>query len=271
MCPHCRAFITSDDKVCPYCDAKVGARAIDLRVPDAVAGGLLPADRFVSMLLLMVNTAIYVATVVISNRAGNSSSLMGIDPRTLIEFGANYPTYVSAGQWWRLITAGYLHISLFHIGMNMWALYDLGGQVEEVFGAGRMTAIWTVSTVTGFWSSYYFGRSFSAGASAGLFGLIGAMIALGVLHKTSAFAQAAKAVYLRMAVYGLAIGFLGLFPMDNWAHLGGLAGGFGISMLAGIENKDGGMKDRLWNWLAIVALGVTVLAFARLIAFSFLR
>jgi rhomboid protease GluP len=97
------------------------------------------------------------------------------------------------------------------------------------------------------------------------------MIALGMLHKTSAFAQAAKSAYIRMAIYGLAIGFLGLFPMDNWAHLGGLAGGFAVAMLAGVENKDGGLRDRLWNWLALGALALTAFAFARLIATQFLR
>jgi rhomboid protease GluP len=271
MCPQCRAFITSDDKICPYCDAPQGVRAIDRRMPDALLGGLIPGDRWVTMLLLMVNSALYVATLVVTMRQGNPSALMGIDSRTLIEFGANFPTYVSAGQWWRLITAGFLHINLFHVGMNMWALFQIGGQVEEVFGASRMTAIWVVSTFTGFAASYYFARSFSAGASAGLFGLIGAMIALGVLHKSSAFAQAAKEAYLRTAIYQLVIGFLGIFPMDNWAHMGGLAGGFVVALAAGVDRKDGGMLDRLWGGLAVVALGVVLYAFSRLILFSLAR
>lgn len=271
MCSQCRAFITSEDKICPYCDAKQGARAIDLRLPDALLGGLIPGDRVVTMLLLMVNTALYVATLVVTSRAGNPSALMGIDSRTLIEFGANYPTYVSAGQWWRLITAGFLHINLFHVGMNMWALFSIGAQVEEIYGASRMTAIWVGSTFTGFLASYYFARSFSAGASAGLFGLIGAMIALGVLHKASAFAQAAKAAYLQTAIYQLVIGFLGIFPMDNWAHMGGLAGGFVVAMIAGIDRKDGGMRDRLWNVFALASVVVVIYAFSKLLGLQLSR
>ena len=42
MCPNCRAFITSDDKICPYCQAQVGARVIDQRLPSDVLGGLIP-------------------------------------------------------------------------------------------------------------------------------------------------------------------------------------------------------------------------------------
>jgi rhomboid protease GluP len=267
MCPQCRAFITTDDRVCPYCDAKIGMRAIDRRMPDAVMG--IPANRFVTMLLLMVNTAIYAASVLISSRAGNSNAIMGIDPRTLVDFGANYFPYVAAGQWWRLITAGFLHLSIIHIGMNMWSLFSLGAQVEEEFGATRMTAIWIISTFTGFWASYYFSHGFSAGASAGLFGLIGAMIAFGVMNKHSAHAQAMKSAYLTTALVWIAIGFIGVaaLPMDNWAHMGGLAGGFGVAMASGVDRKDGGPKDRLWSGIAFVCLIVVVYAFFRLIVF----
>jgi len=267
MCPQCRAFITTDDKVCPYCDTKIGARAIDRRMPDAVLGGLIPGDRFVTMLLLMVNSALFVASLVVSSGAGNGGSLMGIDSRTLVEFGANYYPYVQIGQYWRLITAGFLHISIIHVAVNMWSLFAIGAQVEEIFGASRMTAIWIISTATGFWASFYFNHGLSAGASAGLFGLIGAMIALGVLHKTNAFAQAAKSAYLQTAIINLAIGFMGIFPVDNYAHMGGLAGGFLVAMAAGVDNKDGGNRDRLWSGIAAASLLVTVYCFWKAIQF----
>jgi rhomboid protease GluP len=276
MCSQCRAFITSDDKVCPYCDSKVGARAIDLRMPDAI-GGLIPADRFVTMLLLMINTALYVATVVISARKGAFDlrgglfSFGSVDYGTLSAFGMNEFIYVNAGHWWRLLTAGFLHLSLLHIAMNMWSLLSVGAQVEEIFGSSRMVVIYLFSTFTGFWSSYYFHHGSSAGASAGLFGLVGAMIALGSLHRTSSFAQAAKAMYLQTAIYGLVIGFLGYLPMDNWAHVGGLAGGYCMARLTGVDNKDGGPKDRTWNWGAAAAVAITAFAFAKLIQYSFLR
>ena len=54
------------------------------------------------------------------------------------------------GQWWRLVTAGFLHGGLFHILMNSWVLFDLGAQVEQVYGARRMLVFYFVSTVGGF-------------------------------------------------------------------------------------------------------------------------
>jgi rhomboid protease GluP len=213
----------------------------------------------------MVNSAIYAALVFVSGQAGNENSLMSIDSRSLILYGANFAPAVAAGEWWRLITAGFLHLGLLHIAMNSWALFDIGGHLEELFGAGRMATIYVGSTFTGFFASYYVSGAFSAGASAGIFGLIGAMIAFGVHFRHSAIAQSIKQLYVRYAVYGLALGFLGLFPMDNWAHLGGLAGGFAIAMLSGIENKDGGIIDRAWNWAGSLCGILTVAAFALLI------
>ena len=86
MCPNCRAFITSDDKVCPYCQAQVGERVIDRRAP---SGGLIPPERYVTMLILLINTGLYLATVLRTNQQGGSG--FG-DPsmQTLVDFGGKY-------------------------------------------------------------------------------------------------------------------------------------------------------------------------------------
>jgi rhomboid protease GluP len=260
MCSNCRAFINAKDKVCEYCGNPVAPRAIDLRMPDDLLGGLIPARRAATSILLLSNVGLYLATVVVSMKAGNPSAFMDLDARTLIYFGGMYREGIAAGDWWRLITAGYLHGGILHIGMNMWALMDIGPQVEEIYGTPRLVAIWTAATILGFFLSFYFGTRLSIGASAGLFGIIGAMIAVGTLHRT-ALAQAIKAAYVRMAVYGIAIGLLGFLPIDNAAHIGGLAGGFGMAWLAGIENRDGGAKDRLWRGVGVACVALTLFAF----------
>lgn len=260
MCSNCRAFINASDKVCEYCGHQVGPRSIDLRMPDDLLGGLVPARRAATSVLLLANVGLYLGTVVVSMKAGNDGAFMNLDPRTLIIFGGMYREGLYVGDWWRVITAGYLHGGLMHIGMNMWALMDIGPQVEEIYGTPRTVAIWTVATALGFYMSYFFGTRLSIGASAGIFGLIGAMIAVGMLHRT-AMAQAIKSAYVRMAVYGIVIGLLGFLPIDNAAHIGGLAGGFGAAWLAGIEARDGGMKDRVLRWVAVACVAVTLLSF----------
>src|SRR5581483_4442149 len=124
MCPHCRAFITTKDRVCPYCQAEVGARAVDRRSPAAILG-MIPQAHFTTTIILLINVGLYIATVLASMRAGNNDAFLNIDPETLLNFGAKFRAYILGGQQWRLVTAGFLHGGLLHIGMNMWVLWDV--------------------------------------------------------------------------------------------------------------------------------------------------
>src|SRR5262249_53268464 len=145
---------------------------------------------------------------------------------------------LSGGQWWRLVTAGFLHGGLIHIGMNSWVMYDLGAQVEEIFGPARLIVIYFCATIGGFLASSFWSNGLSGGASAAIMGLIGAMIALGMMHD-SAVADAIKRVYVRYAIYMVIFGLL-VPNIDNAAHLGGLATGFAVARLAGLPR----MNDR---------------------------
>ena len=263
MCPHCRAFITSDDKICPYCESKVGPRAIDRRMPGEILGGLIPHARFTTVIVLTVNFGLYLATVIYSIRAGNPGAFMGLDGRTVVVFGAMHPGLVAHGEWWRLITAGFLHGGLMHILMNSWALFDLGTQVEELYGTSRLIILYFVSTVTGFLASFLYGGALSVGASAAIFGLIGAMIIFGWRHR-SAIGDAIRRMYVRWAIYGLAFGLMGFLPIDNAAHIGGLLGGLAGGLVVGIPQLVPGWRDRLARYAAIACLTVTVLAFAEM-------
>jgi rhomboid protease GluP len=262
MCPHCRAFITTRDKVCPYCNERVGPRAVERRDPGAILGGFIPHARFVTMLILTINVGLFLATVLFSQRAGNGNALMSIDGQTLVDFGAKYRLAILRfGQWWRLVTAGFLHGGLLHIGMNSWVLFDLGAQVEQVYGAARLLIIYFVATVCGFLLSTFWTAAISVGASAGIFGLIGAMIALGVLHKDSALGVAIRGMYVRWAIYGLIFGLLPGLHIDNAAHLGGLASGFGVAYLAGTPRIETAFSERAWRGVAAFCVLLTAASF----------
>jgi rhomboid protease GluP len=262
MCPQCRAFITTSDKVCPYCDTPVGPRAIDVRSPGDILGGLIPHAHFTTALILTINIGLYVATMVFSMQSGHGT-LMDIDGRTLFAFGGKLRAAILLGQWWRLITAGFLHGGLFHILMNMWVLLDLGRQVEEVYGARRFITLYFASTVFGFMASTFWSENLSIGASAGVFGLIGAMIALGVRHRTP-LGDAIRGHYLRWAIYGFVIGLIPGFRVDNAAHLGGLAAGFVGAYLMGTPSLVENWREWLWKVTAIGSVALTVLAFAQM-------
>ena len=261
MCSNCRAFITIDDKVCPYCDFQQAARAIDLRMPDDLLGGLLPATRFLTTIILIVNSGLYVATMLYSmNLAGNPSALMNIDGRTLVIFGAKYGPLIAAGQLWRLVTAGFLHGGLVHIAFNSFSLLDVGSHVEELYGLSRLAVIYLISTITGFGFSYWWSPTVSIGASAGIFGLLGAMLAWGIKWERTAYGSAVKSQYSRWLVYGLVMSLMG--NIDMGAHIGGLAGGFAVGWFAGEPHKNA-TKDRLWDIAMYVSIAIVLACFAQ--------
>ncbi len=255
MCPQCRAFISAGDRVCPYCNTEVAPRPVYRRASEGGWGGLAPHARFLTILLVLINTGLYLATVVASMRAGGGA--MDVDGQVLVNFGAKYAPEIAQGQWWRLITAGFLHGGILHILMNMWVLFDLGAQVEDSFGGARFLLIYLISNITGFTTSLFLLPGLSIGASAAIFGLIGAMIALGVRERGTR-GSAIRNFYMRWAIYGLA---LSLIPGTDWAaHLGGIAGGFLVGLIAGTPGFSPAL-ERFWQIAAAAAVAVTGLAF----------
>ena len=271
MCPNCRAFITIKDKICPYCDVPVGPRAVD-RMGTDLLGGLIPSAQFATIVILSVNVGIFLLTLLASATSG-AGGLMNIDIYTLRRFGATSPLFILNGQYWRLLTAGFLHGGLMHIGFNLWALMDVGSHAEQEYGARRMTAIYLISTAGGFAASTMWGilrgaDITSVGASAGLFGLIGAMIAYGTVSHGMEAAMV-KQFYVRWAVYGLLMGLLPFFRVDNAAHLGGLATGFVTAWIAGTPRLVPGLRDKIWNAIAGLMIALTAYAFVRAFLFMY--
>jgi rhomboid protease GluP len=266
MCPQCRAFITTDDKICPYCQAEVAPKAVDRRTPSDALGGLIPHARFTTVMILLINTGLYAAMVLHSMRTEARGGGLDLDVQTLVEFGAKYgPFIVGKHEWWRLITAGFLHGGLLHILMNSWVLFDLGAQVEETYGTSRYLVLYFVTTITGFLGSLFWApMTPSIGSSAGIFGLIGAMIALGVRDRSS-YGSAVRSLYMRWAIYGLIMGLLPFFATDNAAHIGGLAGGFVTGFICGVPGYSRGV-ERIWKIAAGLSLAITVLAFLEMFA-----
>jgi rhomboid protease GluP len=248
MCPNCRAFVTTSDRVCPYCEMQLGPRAIERRDPGEVLGGLIPHARFTTVMILLINTGLFLADY-LNPQAG------------LTRFGASLPAPYMQGQWWRLITAGFLHGGVFHILMNSWVLFDLGAEVEQLYGTSRLIVFYFVSTITGFWTSSHLGFHSSVGSSAGIFGLIGAMLAFGVSDR-SALGSMVKSLYMRWVIYGLVLSFLP--GVDFWAHVGGLAGGFITGWLASTPRARLMWKEPLLRALAGISIALTFLAFGML-------
>ena len=259
ICTNCRAFISRADRVCPYCEFELAPALKANPDPARAIGSLLPQNGQITIYILAVNGFLYFAMALFNQQNISGGSFFDLSGTTLFLFGAKEPTYIFHGEWWRLVTAGFLHASVIHIGMNSWGLYDLGAQAEEAFGSGKMLVIYVLSSICGFLASSLLAPSLSIGASAGIFGLIGAMIAFG-LNERSSFGSHVKAAYTRTAVWAMVISFMIPYT-DNWAHIGGLAGGFGVAYIVGHPRVIKPKQERYWNVVGLAIAALVVICF----------
>ncbi len=212
--------------------------------------GLVQGDRFITLVILLINVGLFAATE--------------LDPnQNLYRVGAKFGYDIVRNlEWWRLITAGFLHGGFLHIGINSWVLWDLGPKIDEVFGGYRYLAIYFVSTVFGFAASLYWSPNvYSVGASAGISGLVGAMVGLGTKEKHSIIGRE-RGRYLQWMALILVQGFI-ISGIDNAAHIGGFVGGFIIAYIAGSKGHARG-DDTLWKTAGWLSVAVTAYSFFRM-------
>ncbi|GAE33459.1 rhomboid family intramembrane serine protease [Halalkalibacter akibai] len=192
------------------------------------------------MLLIVISIMFYFL-----ERHGSSTSVL-----TLIEFGAKYNPLIEEGEWWRLISAMFLHIGFLHLFMNSLALFYLGSAVERMFGTGRFLFIYFIAGVSGSLASFAFNEQVAAGASGAIFGCFGALLYFGIVERKLFFRTMGKSV-VTILIINLVFGFA--VPMvDNGAHIGGLIGGFLASFVVQLPKLKHSIKQ-------LVFLGVTFL------------
>ena len=142
----------------------------------------------------------------------------------LFRFGAKENDAIAGGEYWRLLTAAFLHGGIIHLLVNSWSLYVLGTLTERVLGAGRFLATYLVSAATGSLASWAFNPAIGVGASGAIFGLLGTALYLSWRGKTPHIPPGALRSLGFWTIYNLVYGFI-TPTIDNAAHLGGLAGG----------------------------------------------
>jgi rhomboid protease GluP len=150
----------------------------------------------------------------------------------LIAAGALTRSTVLAGEWWRMISAIFLHGSVEHLVGNCIVLYVVGMACEHAFGTRRTATIYLASGVAGSIASMVFSEGPSVGASGAIFGLVAAVIVTLYRHQHRFYLRDKRigVVLGTWSVYQIFTGFLTPYT-DNWAHLGGLIGGAAASIL----------------------------------------
>ena len=269
MCPSCGSLVGVRDDKCYSCGrSNPGLWGYGPLIRK------LGADFGFVQLVIGLSSIVYVLTLVASGPglqiAGGGMSFLSPSLNALLMAGASGAIPVFAlGWWWTLLSASWLHGNLLHILFNMMWVRDLGSAMVDFVGASRTIVIYTLSGVCGFLLSslagyalggipipILHGASYTMGASASIFGLLGAMVHYGRKGGGSSFVTATATRYaLIMFVFGL------IMPgIDNYAHAGGFAGGYVTSAYLKPSTRERG--DHMIAAVLCVAATVFALVFS---------
>jgi rhomboid protease GluP len=262
ICPSCGKLVGAQDEACFHC----GRRNPGLWGFAPLLRGLGRDLGFVSIVTWGC-VAAYVAMLMIDPGGIRMDGLSFLGPslRSLAMFGASGALPVFGyGRWWTVLSAGWLHGGLLHIVFNLLWIRQLAPATAELFGAPRAAIIYIASSAAGFLLSslaglllgsapifFLRGAQFTIGASAAIFGLLGAMVLYGRRGGSSHISRQAMVYAVVMFVFGI------VMPgVDNFAHLGGFLGGYGTA-----KWLDPLRPERISHTMtALVLLGLTALA-----------
>ncbi|HSR51494.1 MAG TPA: rhomboid family intramembrane serine protease [Acidobacteriota bacterium] len=267
VCPSCRNLVGVNDEKCYNCGRRNPGMWGYAPLFQALGNdlGFLPFVFYGCILMYVITLAFDPSGI----RSGGLLSFLSPSTEALFAFGASggYPIF-SEGRFWTVLSASFLHGGLLHIFFNMYWVRMLLPAVTELFGVARAVIIFTVSSIGGFLASsvmslfmpsllppilvpYLGGGVLTLGASAAMFGMLGAL-----MNSNSAVAAQVKG----MAGFLFLFGFI-IPGIDNWAHAGGFAAGYFIAGLYGRERE---------SQLELFAAIACIAAFVLSIVLSFL-
>ncbi len=254
------------ERVCPWCGgppAATGApRVVRVRregVEDQAGGAL------VTPILLVVMVALYAGAMLAggaSSGDGGALDLMSPGRDLMQRLGLVRTPLVLHGEWWRLIAAIFLHLSLLHLLFNGMALWNLGRAVEADFGRAAFWCVFLISGVAGFAAGLPLAGTAldvpaTAGASGGICGLIGAILARRRITDGDFDAPVTR-MAAQFALYTLIFGLI-MPGVNNVAHGGGFVAGLLLGALYAAA-EDGRAAPMVWIATAIAALAVSLAA-----------
>ncbi|HEV8564958.1 MAG TPA: rhomboid family intramembrane serine protease [Actinomycetota bacterium] len=209
--------------------------------------------------ILAAILAVYVIEV---SKGGAGSLFEGPFGQQLFDLGADFPPAIALlGQYWRFVTAMFLHIGLIHLAFNCYALWLLGTQVERDFGRASFLGIYFLAGILGSVGSYAFGDPLAvgAGASGAVFGLMGAFLAYNYVRRNQTVARMNLQWVWQILALNLILAIT-IRAIDFRAHLGGLVAGVAAGYLLDRERVRISPAFRALGLVALIGVGVALVA-----------
>lgn len=161
-----------------------------------------------------------------------------------IVLGAYYKAFISAGEIWRLLTVGFVHVEIWHLAMNMYSFYNLGSSLETYYGSLKYGIILVLSTLSGSLFTYIIDSNVvCVGLSGGLYGLMGAEIML--IVRSGAINDArVRSSLISVVIMNICVNFIP--SVGVYAHLGGLCMGVLLGMAFDERHNDKAMRKNCY-------------------------
>ncbi len=210
----------------PLCESCSGAGEITPSLQKEVREKYVPSwvrvseyAAYASLTILILNLIAYIITSIGAGINGQN---------ILFRIGALYGYAVFAGQWWRVITAIFLHIGIFHFLINSYSIFIICPPIEKIVGTFRFVMLYLISGLAGNLLTIFIDPGMvSAGASGAIFGVFGAFFGLNYRYRLFP-PPLMNQLYVLLVINVV----ISLVPgINGWAHFGGLAGGFIFSLV----------------------------------------
>lgn len=261
-----------DRPICPACmhQASVGFHCPECTRQGAqkvYRGAAVFASRpLATQILIGINVAVYLVTLLTEDRVGwtNGGALLARGGYGgLLADGGQFGPLI-ADEPWRLVTSGFLHFSILHVGINMWVLWILGRFLEPTLGRSRFVAVYFASLLGGSLGAALIDpTSLSAGASGAIFGLMGAALVVARENKVDLMRSGL------LPTVGLNLVFTFLIPGIS---IGGHVGGLVVGVLTGLVLVHGAKriptKAELTSTVAVWLIGMVAAGAAYLLMVS---
>ena len=254
ICPDCMIFAPVGIRCPDHAGVAQGAQRVTRGVRRAAYEG---GGALVTKVLIGINLAVYALNLAQGSSLNRTSGWLFDEGALVVQspWGG-----LADGEWWRLLTAAFLHGSLLHIAMNMLVLWIIGAPVEEALGRGRFLALYMISGLSGSAGALLFDPdAITVGASGAIFGILGAAL---ILERQRNYVLGGSA--LSFLVINLIITFA--FPniISIGGHLGGLAGGALGALALSRFGRTHAIYGRpgLLGVAVLVAVGVASVALA---------
>jgi membrane associated rhomboid family serine protease len=216
--------------------------------------GYESVGAYVTKALIAVNVAVFLlelATGGSLNGRGSTIYEKGVLVSTAYD-SSGHLVGVAHGEWWRLVTAAFLHYGIFHLAVNMYSLWFVGQTLEHALGRGRYLLLYLVSGIAGSAGALLLSpNGLTAGASGAIFGILGAAL---IMERRGSMVFGGQA--LTLIVINLVITFL-IPGISIGGHLGGLVGG-ALCMLAIYQFR----REAVLQIAAMAAVAVASIALA---------